>query len=104
MLPANAPPDAAYVKMPDFLKIAGTLGEPKAQIDKTALAGSIVEKVIERVPGLNEKTGGLLQGLGKALSGNKPATNNPPNVSTNQAATNRPPARFNPLDLIKPKK
>jgi hypothetical protein len=104
MLPANAPPDAAYVKMPNFLKVAGTLGEPKPRIDKTALAGSIAEKVIEKVPGLNEKTGGLLQGLGNVLSGTKPTTNKPPNVSTNEPATNKPPARFNPLDLLKPKK
>lgn len=105
MMPANTAPDAAYVKMPNFLQIVGTLGEPKADINERALAGSIVEKVVEKVPGLNEKTGGLLGGLGNVLSGNKPATNSPTNVNTNQPATNKPPAKFNPFDLIpKPKK
>jgi len=105
MLPANAPPDAPYVKMPNFLQVAGTLGDPKADINERALAASIAGKVIENVPGLNEKTGGLLQGLGNVLSGNKAATNQPPNVNTNQPATNKPPAKLNPFDFIpKPKK
>ena len=96
MVPANTPTNAAYAKLPNFLKVAGTLGDPKAQIDKTAVAGSIAQKVLERVPGLNEKTGGLLPGI---LPGNKPATGTFPNVTTNIA-----PPRLNPFDLIpKPK-
>jgi AsmA family len=106
MLPANTPPDAAYVKMPNFLQIVGTLGDPKADINERALAGSIVGRVVEKVPGLNEKTGGLLGGLGNVLSGSKTATNNPSTVNTNQpATTNKPPAKLNPFDFIpKPKK
>jgi len=80
-----------YVKLPNFLKVAGTLGNPKAQIDKTALAGTLLEKFGDRIPG----TGGLLQGIGGILSGSKgAATNQPPNATTNQPpATNKLPTR-----------
>jgi hypothetical protein len=87
-----------YVKLPNFLKIAGTLGDPKAQVDKTALAGSLLEKFGGKIPGLNEKSGGLLQGLGGILSGKSSATNQPPAANTNQPpATNKPSA----LDLLR---
>ena len=88
---------------PGFLRVAGTLGNPKAQIDKTALAGTLLEKLGGRIPGVNETTGGLLQGLGGILSDSKAvATNQPPVANTNQPPTTNRPSL---LDFLKkPKK
>jgi hypothetical protein len=57
-IPRNTPPDAEYVKMPDFVNIVGTVGSPKPEINKTALVGTISEKLLDKalgdkVPSLN---------------------------------------------------
>jgi len=87
-----------YVKLPNFLKVAGTLGDPKAQIDKTALAGTLLEKFGNKIPG----AGGVLQGIGGILSGgNAGATNQGTNSTPNAPpATNKLSPR-NFLDLLK---
>jgi hypothetical protein len=91
-----------YVRLPDFIKVTGTIGEPNAKLDKLALTGSVLEKYADKIPGLDEKTGNMLKGLG-GLIGNKretSTTNNP--SSTNAPSTNQPaPPKFNPLDLLK---
>jgi hypothetical protein len=102
LVSAAGSPGETYVKLPNFLKVAGTLGNPKAQIDKTALAGTLLEQFGSKIPGLNDKTGGLLQGLGGILSkGQTTSTNQtPPSGANATPATNKPPA-FNPFDLLK---
>ncbi|PYJ80404.1 MAG: hypothetical protein DME22_24160, partial [Verrucomicrobia bacterium] len=45
MVPKDAPSDSAFVKLPDFAKIAGTLGEPKAEIDKKSLSSAAARKL-----------------------------------------------------------
>ena len=57
MMPKNTPPDAAYVKLPEFIQVAGSLGEPKAELNKVALAGTLLEKLADKIPGANDKTG-----------------------------------------------
>jgi hypothetical protein len=92
-----------YVKLPNFLFVAGTLGNPKAQIDKTALAGSLLEKYGNKIPGLNQTTGGLLQGLGGVLSGKSGAPSQPAGSDTNQPPpATQPPAtnKLAPSDLL----
>ena len=54
-----------YVNLPDFLRVGGTLGEPKPLLDKTALMGAAVNKLLKdnlpstrkpgtpAIPGLN---------------------------------------------------
>ena len=64
MVPRNMPPDAPYAKLPDFIKVAGTLGAPKAELNALALSGSVLEKVTDKI-GLKEKAGGLLDLLGR---------------------------------------
>jgi hypothetical protein len=59
LLPKGTPPDAKYAKLPDFIKVAGTLGEPKAELNKLALSGALLEKAVDKVPGLKEKLGGI---------------------------------------------
>ena len=105
-LVASAPGQSeAYVKLPNFLTVAGTLGDPKAKIDKAALAGTLLEKYGNKIPGLNEKTGGLLKGLGGMLSGPSGATNQPPSANTNQPPATNKSSSLNLFDLLKkPKK
>jgi hypothetical protein len=93
LVPAGTPTDDPYAKLPSFLKVAGTLGAPKAEIDKKAVLGSALEIIADQVPGAKDKAGGLLKGLGGALNANKSA-------NTNQPPTNEAP-RANPLDLFK---
>jgi len=64
-IPRNTPPDAAYVKMPDFVNVVGTVGSPKPEINKLALAGTISERLLDKA--LGDKAGGLnpLNLLGK---------------------------------------
>jgi hypothetical protein len=59
MFPKNTSPDAQYAKLPDFIKVAGTIGAPKPELNKLALTGTVLEKALDRIPGLNEKTGGF---------------------------------------------
>jgi len=74
-LGANTPTNVAYVSMPDFLTMKGTVGKPKSDINKLAIAGTLLQG-IGGVPGLDTKTGNLLQSLGGALTGGKAGSTN----------------------------
>ena len=39
--------------------MAGSLGEPKAELNKVALAGTLLEKLADKIPAANDKTGGF---------------------------------------------
>ncbi len=105
-------PANGYDKLPDFYTEVGTIGEPKSQINKMALVGSVAKGVTSLVPkagnvvkGLGgnlggilgnssgttstnqtgNAAGGLLRGLGSMLGGNSGT-----NASTNNASTNKP--------------
>ncbi len=99
----------AYVQLPDFIKVSGTLDEPKPKLDKLALAGTLLEKFGSKIPGLDKEAGQLIQGLGGLLNSKSSTTNQPPEsgtISTNRS-TNQPSLQlpFNPFDLFKkPKK
>ena len=83
----DAPTNGNYVKLPDFFSEVGTVGEPKPNIDKVALAKATVQAM---VPDLIGGTNGLLQGIGGLLQVGGANTNLP--SGTNQApATNRAP-------------
>jgi len=104
LLPGDTPTNAKYAKLPDFLTIKGTVGDPKKDYNKAALAG-ITAKGISAIPGLGGKnTQGVLGGLGNLLTGQQSAGTNVAPGST----TNPPPARAPANDLLnqllKPKK
>jgi hypothetical protein len=84
-LAGNTPANAAYAKLPDFLTLKGTLGNSKADINKTAL----VSAVLQGAGGKGGQAGGLLQGVGGLLGKNAPA------------ATNAPATNPSPKDLLK---
>jgi len=85
LAPQGAPTNAAHVALPDFIKVAGTAGEPKPELDLKSLAGAALMKYADKIPGGDEKTGQILKGLGEKISSQKTA-------NTNSASTNAPSA------------
>lgn len=93
LVPADAPTNAAYYAMPQFLQIRGTLGKPEPKLDKLALAELAARSGAGVVKGLGgasaEKVGGLLQKGGNLLGGfrssSKPTTNSPSTSQTNSS-------------------
>ncbi|HTL58113.1 MAG TPA: AsmA family protein [Candidatus Limnocylindrales bacterium] len=100
MVPANAPTNAAYVKLPDFLTMRGTVGNPKADINKVALLGSVVRGLGGVIPS-NSKSGNLIQGLSGILGG---GTSTNTNAAPKQASTNQSPVGNLLNQFLKPKK
>lgn len=122
LVPAGTPTNAPYAKLPDFLTEIGTVGNPKAQINKLALlglaakglggtAGSIMQSLGAlggtgatgtNASGANtNRANNLLQGLGGILGGNAPANTNAPGTPP---ATNQAPLNNLLNDLFKPRK
>jgi hypothetical protein len=111
LVPPNTPADAAYVKLPDFLSMKGTMGQPKADINKTALASLALQGLGGNIPGVGDKANAL-QGLGGLLKGN--STNAPGGLldgllkgkagsATNAQGTNASPVGGLLDGLLKPK-
>jgi hypothetical protein len=99
LVPANTPTNEAYAKLPDFVTMTGTVGDPKEQINKIALAGTAFKTVGSIVGGFGGKTGGIIKNAGDLLTGQRSATNAPATGGTNQSPAN------NLLDqFFKPKK
>jgi hypothetical protein len=97
LVSADTPTNAVYVALPDFLKMKGTVGNPKADIDKLALltlaakTGGGVAKQIGEAGG--DKTGSLINAVGGLLGGKSApptgsATNSPSTV-TNAAPASK---------------
>ena len=85
-----------YVKLPNFVRLIGTLGAPQAKTDRAVIAEILAKGVAGAVGG---RVGGILQGVGSLLGGERTAsgaTNAAPASNTNQ------PPRFNPFDLFRP--
>ncbi|MDW7979647.1 MAG: AsmA family protein [Verrucomicrobiales bacterium] len=94
--------DAAFIHLPIFAKLGGTVSQPEAKIDKLVIAGMIA-KAAGAIPGVaGDKAGAILQGVGGLLTGQFPGQ---PGTATNQVPTNGAPAKpvlpLNPLDLFK---
>jgi hypothetical protein len=100
LVPANAPTNAAYVKLPDFLTMRGTVGQPKTDINKVALASTVFRGISGLVPS-NGKNGNLIQGLGGLLGGGSSANTN---IAPNKPSTNQTPVNNLLNQLFKPKK
>ena len=78
---ANTDTNTTYVKLPAFLTMRGTVGEPKADINKVALAGTVLKSVTGFVPAGEHTASGFLGNLlGTKSTGttNAPATNQSP--------------------------
>jgi uncharacterized protein involved in outer membrane biogenesis len=112
LVAANTPTNAAYSALPDFYTMKGTVGNPKNDISKTALAkltmqaltgnlnlGGTGGSVLKGVNGLlgnkstadtntpaSSKSGNALQSLG-GLLGNSGSSTNPANTNQSKSAT-----------------
>ncbi|MHB8522603.1 MAG: DUF748 domain-containing protein [Limisphaerales bacterium] len=95
LIMAGTPTNATFVKLPNFLKIGGTLGTPKTQTDDIVITALIAGSAAGFVGG---KAGNILQGVGGILSGGRQMFTNP---QTNSAPdTNQPPKIINPLNIL----
>ncbi|MDW8309874.1 MAG: hypothetical protein RMK20_10930, partial [Verrucomicrobiales bacterium] len=96
---ANVPTNVAYVKLPSFARLRGTLGSPDVKTDKAVILALTATSLGGVVGGT---AGGILEGVGTLL-GVRPAPTPGPAAPTApaptnapSAATNLPPAATNP--------
>jgi hypothetical protein len=115
LVPAGTPTNAAFIDLPPFVTMKGTAGNPKTDINKTALfklaarslsadkvggqAGALLGGLLgggttgkTNAPGTSTNQnalGGLLQGLGGMLGGGS-RTNVPATATNAVPATNQP--------------
>lgn len=86
MVPAGTPTNATYVKLPDYVTITGTVGAPDKKLNTAALVGTALQQLGGNIPGLDKKTGNLLQGLGGLLTTPNATATNAPATTTNRPA------------------
>lgn len=102
MVNANTPTNTAYVALPDFLAVKGTLGKVETDVSKTGL----LKVAGKTMGGLGKETGGALGEAGKSIYGatsgflkdkfGNSNTNAPTATDTNNAAeTKRKSSIFN---------
>jgi len=87
LVDATTPAKAVYVAMPDFLKMEGTIGQPKTKIDKLALvqlAAKTGGGLIKGIGGAGgQKAGSAINAIEGLLGGSKSATTNSAPATTN---------------------
>jgi hypothetical protein len=91
---------AAFVAMPSFVTLKGTLGEPKADIKELVITGLLLKSAGALPLDLGDKGNNILKGVGNILTGqskDKSTTNAPSSTTTNKTT-------INPFDLFKKKK
>ena len=98
LLSASTPTNAAFVQLPTFVKLGGTLGNPSPKTDKLVIVGLVSRSVGGLAEGVGGDAGKILQGVGSLLTGQKSQSASSP---TNRPATNPPPANL--LDLFRKK-
>lgn len=94
LIPANAPTNTAYVQLPAFAKLTGTLGDPKTETDKLVISGLLLRSVsgisgvVGRVGGKagSTNTANLLEGIGNLLTGGAAAAQQPAQTTSQAPA------------------
>ena len=108
LVPSDSPTNTAYVQLPTFVNLEGTLGDPRTELNRLVISGLLLRSAAG-ISQIGNKAGNILQGVGGIFSGQKP-----PDISTNvltrtnaiTAPKTNKPAKFSPLDLLEliPKK
>jgi hypothetical protein len=83
LVPANTPTNALYALLPDFLTMRGTAGQPKSDINKAVLAGTVfkgVGGIVSQFSG-SGKTSNLLQSIGGMFEGHSSGATNAPGTN-----------------------
>lgn len=106
LVPAETPTNAVLVKLPDFLKIGGTVGQPKPKPDYLVL-GSIALKSTIGVGGdagktVIEKGTGLIEGIGNLIRGGSRSGGGASGASTPAPAPSVPSAPGPPASVPSP--
>jgi hypothetical protein len=87
LVSASTPANVAYVPLPDFLKLEGTIGKPQTKIDKLALVELAAKTGGGALKGIGgaegEKAASALNALGGLLGGSKSTTTNAAPATTN---------------------
>lgn len=86
LAPKDTPTNALLVPLPQFIKVAGSINDPKPDLDLKALAGAALLKYADKIPGVDEKTSGLLKSAAGFLTRSPAGTTNPP-AGTNSSTT-----------------
>ncbi len=104
LVPQNTPPGATYVNLPDFLRVGGTVGEPKPLLHKKALADAAVDQLKDKV--LKDKL--RLPGLSKPGAQSPSAPGSAPTSLPSAPTTPAPTTptlpstpTFNPFPLLR---
>jgi hypothetical protein len=100
--PKDAPTNAAYVKLPTFVHVRGTIGDPQPDPDERVIAGLIIKSATGFLPGTSE-AGKILGGVGGLLSGER-NTNRPASTDTNAPPATNTTKKPSLFDLIPKKK
>ena len=69
LIPKGTPLSAKFVKLPDFVKVGGTIGEPKTETDKLAIVGLLGQSAAGLPDTIENKAGGLLENAANLLDG-----------------------------------
>ena len=92
LVPVGAPTNTAYVSLPTFVKLTGTLGDPKSQTDKLVIAGLLARSATRFIPNVGGDAGKILQGVGNILTSQgaaAPNVNAPTNTRRRARASQR---------------
>ncbi|HKS36144.1 MAG TPA: AsmA family protein, partial [Verrucomicrobiae bacterium] len=95
--------EPGYAKLPTFVTVVGTIGKPDYKQDRLAQGGMVLKSgvgVAEKFINVDEKTGGLLKGVGNLLTGQGQQTS----TNTNAPAGTNPPPKRGLFDLLPKKK
>jgi len=69
LIPKNAPTNTPYVLLPNFVKVGGTIGDPKTHTDELVIL-QLVGKSVAGLPGaVGEKAGQVIEGAGGVVKG-----------------------------------
>lgn len=93
LIPVDAPTNTPYVRLPDFVKLKGTLGAPEPDINKVALAGLLGRSVSGIIGG---RAGDVLKGGGNVIE-NLGGLLQPKPAGTNTTTTNQPGTNIAPV-------
>ncbi len=69
LIPKGTPLSAKFVKLPEFVKVGGTIGEPKTKTNKLAIVGLLGQSAAGLPGTIENKAGGLLENAANLLDG-----------------------------------
>ncbi|HOX01852.1 MAG TPA: AsmA-like C-terminal region-containing protein [Candidatus Paceibacterota bacterium] len=67
----KVPPDAAYVRLPDFVRLGGTLGNPETKVNEAVLVAVLGQNLLGLPATTIEGAGQAIGNLGDVLKGEK---------------------------------